>query len=292
MPYDFSREALYHPEARPVFVGAERVSSFQADDRGFQAADRGFVLTNAWWLANASHLAYFDRDRLEPELSRVGWRLAAFFGGESTQAFLAVSDGFGVLAFRGTEADQLADLKVDADIRLATFAGEAKVHRGFLSGLDQVWPEVDRALQALDGLPVWYTGHSLGAALAALAAARREPAALFTFGSPRVGNPAFGRLCAGLSAYRLVNCCDLAPTLPGRPLGYRHVGQHLFITSRASLLTAPSTWRRLVEKLLGLARYALTVPWLRRGMVGARSFADHAIVNYTAGLAQVIGRAS
>ena len=44
-----------------------------------------------------------------------------------------------------------------------------------------------------DGLPIWYTGHSLGAALAILAASRKRPAALATFGAPIVvddGNPA------------------------------------------------------------------------------------------------------
>ena len=40
-----------------------------------------------------------------------------------------------------------------------------------------------------------------------------------------------------------------------------------------------------------MVRYAMTFPWLHRGRVGLRSLADHAIVNYTAGIERAIARA-
>jgi hypothetical protein len=260
MQYDASRDALYRPESKPVFVNVDGKPRFQFDNLGLS-------LANAWWLSNASHLAYYEVSRLEYELYRAGLRLVDCF-------------------------TEKADLKVDADVRLTTFKNEARVHRGFLAALDEVWEAVDERLQrvAAQGLSTWYTGHSLGAALATLAAARRKPAGLFTFGSPRVGNEAFVRLLDGVAVQRIVNCSDMAVTVPSGILGYRHVGELAFITSAAGLLLNPSPRRVVFAKAVGIARYLATLPWFRRGIVKARPFADHAIVNYTAALVEAIAR--
>jgi hypothetical protein len=58
------------------------------------------------------------------------------------------------------------------------------------------------------------TGHSLGAALATLAAIVVKPAKLITFGSPRVGNEALCGLLDGVEVRRFVNCCDLITRIP------------------------------------------------------------------------------
>ena len=120
MRYDASRDALYHPESKPVFVDVDRMPRFEFDNAGLS-------LVNAWWLSNASHLAYYEIDRLAHELHKAGLRLVDCFTGKSTQAYLGASDHFAILAFRGTESDELADLKVDADIRLTQFEDEARV---------------------------------------------------------------------------------------------------------------------------------------------------------------------
>src|SRR5258708_4320788 len=83
-----------------------------------------------------------------------------------------------------------------------------------------------------------FTGHSLGGALAVLAAARaaaarRAISAVYTFGMPRTGNAAFAddynrRL--GDRTYRLVYGSDIVPTVPPSAdpkLPYRHVGRYL-----------------------------------------------------------------
>jgi hypothetical protein len=285
MNYDSSREALYHPESKPVFVDIDHTPAFNA--RVF-----GFSLINAWWLSNAAHLAYYDVEELEPELRRVGLRLVDCFSKTSTQAYLAASDSYAILAFRGTESDDLADLKSDVDIRLGAFGDTARVHRGFLAALDEVWKELDGRLEeiAAQGLPIWFTGHSLGAALATLAAARRKPDALYTFGSPRVGDEGLVRLLDGLSVQRLVNCSDMAVTVPDHLLDYRHVGDLVFVTSGAGLHLNPPGWRVVYSKAVGTIRYAVSLPWFRREIVSARPFADHAIVNYTVALSKSIAR--
>jgi pimeloyl-ACP methyl ester carboxylesterase len=96
--------------------------------------------------------------------------------------------------------------------------------------LDDVWdellPEIEK-LQA-QGLKIWITGHSLGAALATLAADRLQAVhGLYTFGSPRVGDEAFQARFRP-KAYRVVNGKDIVASVP--PAGvFRHVGELILI---------------------------------------------------------------
>ncbi|MBI3272489.1 MAG: lipase family protein [Planctomycetes bacterium] len=323
MGYDFSHEALFQPATRPVFVGADRMPAFQPRAEGLH-------LGNAWWLANAAHLAYYERDGVARELARVGMELVEFFDVGSTQGFLAAGATFAVLSFRGTQATDLADLRADAMLFLTPAGGDrapaegptpvreprsaaddarptrrfplaavsttpatdGRVHQGFQEALDPVWSQVNTLLVsfAARGLPVWYTGHSLGAALSTLAASRRPPAGLVTFGSPRVGNEAFVRDLDAGRIERFVHCCDVIPTLPPELLGYRHAGTLRFLTSGARLRVEPTAGRLLRDQVLGVYRYAAHLPWFRPGMVKVRFLVDHAIPNYEAAIARAFAR--
>lgn len=283
MPYDYSREALYNPETKPVFVGVEGMPPF--DD---QATDLSLV--NAWWFSNMSHLSYREEAKVEQALAEVGFRLVKFFLGKSTQGFLATNDQTAVLAFRGTESTIMADLKTIACFSLDRFTEGTRVHKGFLRALNEVWDEVASLLEALEGrgVRVWHTGHSLGAALATLSAARRKPDGLVTFASPRVGDEAFTDLLQDIAVHRFVNCTDIVTRLPTRVFGYQHVGRLLFFTARGKLLTNPGWGTRFRHKASGARDYAARFPWFRRGMVKVRSFADHAILNYTEGIRRAL----
>ena len=84
--------------------------------------------------------------------------------------------------------------------------------------------DVAAALKGADAQPLFITGHSLGGALAIIAAERLrrelkiEAAAVYTFGAPRVGSAAFAgsyNACGlGDRSYRLIHGLDIVPTLP------------------------------------------------------------------------------
>jgi hypothetical protein len=285
MKTDFTYDALFFPDHRPLLANAEHMPPFDPNHTGFS-------LNNAWWLASLCQLAYCQDCQIGQELPRAGLRLERSFCGPSTQGFLASGNGYAVLVFRGTEIKQWLDIWMDAKFHFAPMRAIPKVHKGFQDALDEVWPEVQEALdqQQATGAPIWYTGYSLGAALATLTAARRPPAALVTFGSPRVGDLDFVRLLHDLPIHRFVNCCDVVAQAPPPAFGYWHVGELDFISATGHVLRSPESWHVARRQLAGQALYQTRLPWLHRAMVKNRLAADHAIVNYIAGIENDLAR--
>ena len=69
-----------------------------------------------------------------------------------------------------------------------------RVHRGFNTEVDDLWPRLETALHD-NQRTLWFTGYSLRAAMATICAGRcflseieSLPYAVFTYGSPRVGD--------------------------------------------------------------------------------------------------------
>jgi hypothetical protein len=209
-----------------------------------------FSLANAWWLAEAATLAYADEDFAARRFKAAGLDEVRFFDQRSTQCFVASNRDVAVVAFRGSEVwkrrDQqgepvaIADFMTNVDFWLTDWTGGARVHRGFKNALEEVWGELFPYLRALQGrgCRIWMTGHSLGAALATLAADRYgEVQGVYTFGSPRVGNSRFKDRYA-IRTYRFVNGSDMVTGLP--PAGfYVHVGEPKFIDGEGRILDRP-----------------------------------------------------
>ena len=215
-------------------------------DHPFLHSAGGFELVNAWWMAEAALLAYGDEGFVGPRFGEAGLPGVRFFHGESTQCYAAHNDDFVLVAFSGSDMreregnnvfDALADWMVNLSFDSVPSGRGGRVHRGFSEALDEVWGarEGDEGLEAhLGGLcedggrRVWFTGHSLGGALATLAAERHDRAPeVYTFGSPRVGD---GEYVEGLNlpVYRFVNGRDAVPKLPVRG-PYRHAGIEKYI---------------------------------------------------------------
>lgn len=207
------------------------------------AASTRHSLGNALWLADVSQLVYLQPAFVHKQLSRWGFDDIEWMAdsGTDTQAVVAACSSHVVVAFRGTRggADILTDLKFRRTDFRAGPEGEAisgrRVHRGFLGALDSVWDPLHRAVQRLAQAgprrPVFVCGHSLGAALATLAARRLEGhgqavAGVYLYGSPRVGNDAFcddyDRVLQNRT-FQHVNRSDIVTSVPPRWLGFRHV---------------------------------------------------------------------
>lgn len=218
--------------------------SVPADGRGFfQCPEigigfRGLAAPNrddAWWMARIAQLAYvrdegtIRRCLEDTNLSFVGGAVRAAPDTLGTQ-FLVLegrspeAGKVAVLAYRGTQPDELLDMLVDGNAKRHDLGGGAWVHAGFHDAFRQTRPMVDDLLRQAGGETLWITGHSLGGALAAIAAAHYARARVYTFGQPHVGNRAFtGSIRSDLFA-RVENRSDGVAAILGLLRSYEKAG--------------------------------------------------------------------
>jgi triacylglycerol lipase len=275
--YDYSRRALYAPGTVAPFAGGAPAAQFDPAQTGFSKA-------NAWWLANFSHVAY-HAPAVIPSLLPAGVSVRSFDRG-GTQAYIADAGTYAVLAFRGMEIGQLDDLLTCANAAFCD-GPVGRVHHGFADALRTVWDEIQPTLDELDGrsVPVWYTGHSMGGALATLAAAHRAPASLQTFAAPCVGDSSFASALVGYPCFRFVNCCDYVPDAALPRWGYRHGGELDFMSSDGIVTRGPDDAFVAAARRRGRRAYLRSLAWLRICTnVTLRRNADHSITNYAHGL--------
>src|SRR5215212_490690 len=172
--------ALYTPAGRcamrfdnswkAVFVPGDGTSYFEKHrDRPFDTATTTYSPINAWWLAEISRVVYrHDKVTRAQILTEAGFFEREFFDKDGTQcAFLESLPGglhpsLAVLVFRGTE--EFRDWLADANALRVSWGGTGRVHDGFRRALNTVWEKV-AALLITSDKPLYYTGHSLGAAL-------------------------------------------------------------------------------------------------------------------------------
>jgi hypothetical protein len=268
IPYDQTYRSLLHPGEAANFF---RLGPIQSD---------------AALCAEMSRLAYVtDKERLKGYLERANFTLVSTIGyeGPGMQVFVATSNDavnpIAVAAFRGTEVDDPTDLFADVLFWKVRWDGAGKVLDGFRDDLASV-PEVrDRASLVPAGARPLFTGHSLGGALATLAAALHGPDYLYTFGSPRVGDRDFATSMQAVNHARYVDCCDLVTKVPPTEvLGYEHVGRLHYIDRHGAVVLSPleeaiDDDRR--EASLAYDKYAVV-----KNNVPARTLADHAPINY------------
>jgi hypothetical protein len=105
--------------------------------------------------------------------------------------------------------------------------------------------------------PLLVTGHSLGAALATLAAVDLLPDKLITFGSPRVGDANLAGWFNQIAVHRFVNCCDVVGRVPPERFDAEHFSQlfdELGLSSFASTALGQTLgWLRLPGTFVHLA---------------------------------------
>jgi hypothetical protein len=191
-----------------------------------------------------------------------------------TQAFLFRKGQHIMLIFRGSQ--ETADWKTNFSFKLRPFQVQIKpnvelpggeVHRGFQGAWESVEQVVGYHLRQwwTQDSQLWVAGHSLGGALAALAATALDyqgfkVSGLYTFGQPRVGDWQFVREVnqrMGDRMFRYVNNNDVVPMIPLqfnilKPTRfYGHMGQFRYFSTSGTLQMQSFLGQRWPDRLLG-----------------------------------------
>lgn len=194
-----------------------------------------------------------------------------------TRGLAAWRTGMLLLAFRGTVS--ATNAKTDAKAmqtrhpRTHTLGRllPACVHQGFIAAWETVRSQVEDIVRTapvdpIDGsLHVFITGHSLGGALATLAAfdvqqllTQLQPAEKFsitcyTYGAPRVGNHKFAALYkqAVPDTWDVANDQDVVPKSSKWMRIYKRTGERVIISKHGDILVRPSFIEMTIKNKLG-----------------------------------------
>ena len=160
-----------------------------------------------------------EKEKLEEELNILDYKIIDTFDNDGTQAILVKNDKHIVLAFRGTEKTCIKDIRTDCKAVITSCDSGGNIHSGFSEAFEKVQRKIETALdkKEVPKKPLFITGHSLGGALATIAAKKITHkwgnAACYTFGSPRVGDEEW---ISNIKTpmYRLVNSADCVTMFP------------------------------------------------------------------------------
>jgi triacylglycerol lipase len=207
---------------------------------GFDGRLARFTPGNARGLMWFSQLAYetHRRDTVDAVFPKWGFTKVDSFsipktgltGNFETCGLIGTRADALVLAFAGTDPGVWQNLATDFT---PLPRKGLDMHGGFVDAAAAADGKITEAagISRASGLPLFIAGHSLGAALAALAAQKVStplPRAVYGFGMPRIGGLRFQTSYdqdLGQITYRLVHGTDLVARVPPSSTGFRHVGR-------------------------------------------------------------------
>lgn len=272
------------PPVRPVAADVEHLPhTWRSQPLAGPIKDLSFW-RQALLLAELADIAYYVEEIAARLGEQIGLPNVRYLDRDGAQAYFFTNEYDTVVVCRGTEAHEWNDIKADVNALMALAETVGRVHRGFKREVDDLWPQIEEILET-NAKTLWFTGHSLGGAMAAICAGRCKlshiestPAGLHTFGGPRVGNRAYVNH-AQLPHYRWVNNNDIVTRVPPPWLGYRHTGKEMYLNANGKLRRLTG-WQRTKDRLRGFLR-------------GVRSwridhFTDHLQINYINYIAEIV----
>lgn len=252
---------------------------------------------NAYWMARISKAVYFSKSESDQQphekqilenLKKEDPNFISVFGVDknSAQAALIEHIDYLCIAFRGT--DELKDW-LDNINAFSTKELFGEFHRGFWMSVEDVWQHIYSKYEDLNQQkkrPLFITGHSLGGAMATIAAAKlvqldKPFTSVYTFGQPRAltrdTSRIFNSECKS-RFFRFHNNNDLVTRVPSRLMGYSHVGTYLYISKEETLHQESGFWFRFLDLIDGAIEAI--------GEQGLDGVEDHNMDKYLAAVAK------
>jgi triacylglycerol lipase len=182
--------------------------------------------------ATLAKIAYLTEKESKPIAKELGYNKTKLIDHKGAECLFLENNNTIVLAFRGTEPKEFSDIKADLKAWKRKSKTHGMVHAGFYDYLERIWETVENHINygVREKKALYICGHSLGGAMAALAASRLNDrvVACYTYGQPRVGGSDW---CAKQTYehHRYVNNNDIVPRVPLWIMGFRHRGELHYI---------------------------------------------------------------
>ncbi len=214
-------------DAEEFWFGKPKVEKYLPRFSFDSLSDKEFSWSAALSTAVASYVAYWNEPQFESLGASWNWDGFHFIKQGNTECFVAGNSDQAIVAFRGTEMMKLKDWLTDLDV-LGTTESYGKIHRGFRKAFDSVSDQLKRAINSIGVRQLILTGHSLGGALALIAAAEwsdvYDVRSIYTFGQPAVGNDDFVEFLTDKYSNRYVRFVNDDDIVPMVPPNYSHAG--------------------------------------------------------------------
>lgn len=229
--------------------------------------------------AKLSNIAYLQPNESTSKFKELGFD-NEFYSINGSDVYCVFNDDDVIVVCRGTQPTELSDIIADIRFKLVpSTSGYGEVHHGFKQSVDNIWSSLSKKLKKYGKKKdIYLTGHSLGAAMATLIATRCKrlddmpnPIALFTYGSPKVGNGAYIGLMygIGLNHHRWVNNADIVTRNPVFP--YEHHGE-LHYMNHDGQVVEMTTWQIIKDRIRGFFK------GIKKGKINF--FVNHSIERY------------
>lgn len=276
--------SLPKPKETEALAAGEKLTAITRLD-GRQVGELTF-LEKSLLFAELSRASYFSRTIAGQLAEDVGFPETRFYDRDGAQAYVFGNETDAVVCCRGTEPNEWNDIRADLDAVYDVAETVGRVHRGFKREVDDLWPRLEQALVSNERI-LWFAGHSLGGAMTAICAGRcylshipSAPEAVYTYGSPRVGNKTYVNHVK-LRYIRWVNNNDIVPRVPPAFIGYRHAGHEIYLNrhGRVSNVTGLLKFR---DRWWGFVRT------LRKWRVD--HFSDHLMGEYINAIEKIVGQ--
>ena len=211
-PFEHAFSVLFMPDKKYPY--------FQSMPFGYQPTR---ALNSAHWHAELALLLYNEKNFILKELQNLQVDSTYYDAPHTdTQAILVKSVKNCHAIFRGTETFNLKDTLTDAIFWTTEWQGGGRVHRGFQRAIDDLFQSTSIAADLRKCNNLTMAGHSLGAALATLAAdITPQVQKIYSFGAPRVGDETFVKN-HNVTTLRYVHSVDIVTFVPIRSIGYKH----------------------------------------------------------------------
>lgn len=200
---------------------------------------------------------------------------------EKLQAYVVARDEAVIVICRGT--DEYPDWKVNVKFQSTDHGEKGRVHAGYDWASNAIYERLKEILPTFPNtMNFYFTGHSLGGALAALMALKFYEstqiylAGVWLFAAPPVGDLKHARRMKSLIGnvtYLVVSCGDIVSRILPRPLGELFGGIYQVIPGK--MLWIDTLERLWINPVMRRRIWGFAIAWLQHFGRKGFALADH-----------------